>query len=521
MRKNEPLHGAPGWYKSSTNPEIERYWNGSSWTDQVRISARDAQNTKNLPPVSEARESSLARSQKSSIFTPDRIGFAITTAVVIIAFAILVQFVNQSNANVDPSLSAGVTPQPTRSDSPAPEPVFEETPNLSDLTTCKIEDQRLNKTQPNNVGFPLTPDIIPAQGTADIVVIAVDFIDAPGEGSPAEFLNTQISKIQEWYKTTSEGKLSINFQTSPDWIHVPVASASFNISPEVANGPNEFRVIQQAMAQEIINATGNQFDWSNVDGVLFQFPATIQGVEKDLGDRGVSISTPQGGKNLFFWGGGRYHHIDSGSLTATVKQELTWAFWIHEMLHSQGLALHSPGNGIQTSLANNQYGTSLVLDAWETFLLGWLPDEKVFCATKDQISVANIKLTPLETTIPGKRIGIIRLSDSEALIIESRRATGYSQSWPKDHNGLLVYRINTTLDNDRSQECCGDLGNDPIFSKWGYYIVPEGNTVDTTQGPNLQHLQLLAKQGDKVIYDGLVIELIYSGQQDFVKITKQ
>lgn len=414
---------------------------------------------------------------------------------------------------------ASATPSPSISKNKKPS--FVETASLTDVSSCKLTDQRINKTQPNNVGFPATPDIIPAHGTADIVVIAVDFLDAPGEGSPAEFLSTQMSKIQNWYATTSEGKLSINFQTSPDWIHVPVASGDFNIDPEVANGPNAFRVIQQDMAQQIINATGNQFDWSNVDGVLFQFPSTIQGVAKDLGDRGVTFSTPQGFKNLFFWGGGQYHHTDSGSLTRSTKQELTWAFWIHEMLHSQGLALHSPGNGIQTSVANNQYGASLVLDAWETFLLGWMSDEKVFCEQVDQLSSANVILSPLETSLPGKRMAVVKLNDSEALVIESRRAAGYSSKWPTDLNGILVYRINTTLDNDRSQECCGDRGNDPAYSKWGYYILPEGHKADTSSGPMNQHLQLIAKENDKVIYGGVKIELVYSGDQDFVKITKQ
>ena len=505
-----------GWYRNSLDSEVERYWNGKTWTRKVRIVLNSKAQVKEFLETDPKQAFDW-----KALFTRERIAFLATT----LGLVVVGLFIWQSSippAINDQSMSHRTfhaTPSPTNTKKPKPK--FVETSSLSETSVCKIEDQRITRTQPNNVGFPLTPDIIPAVGTADIIVIAVDFTDAPGEGSPAKFLNTQMDKIQEWTSFFSEGKLTFNFQTSPDWIHVPVASGAFNIDPEVANGPNAFRAIQQEMAQEIINATGNQFDWSNVDGVLFQFPASIQGVAKDLGDRGVGFSTPQGSKNLFFWGGGQYHHIDSGSLTKQTKQDLTWAFWIHEMLHSQGLALHSPGNGIQTSLANNQYGQSLVLDAWETLLLGWMPDEKVFCASSDQLGEANLILSPIETKVPGNRMGVIKISESEALVIESRRATGYSSGWQRDMNGILVYRINTTLDNDRSQECCGDLGNDPAFTKWGYFLLPEGHTPDTSQGPMNQHTKLMAKEGDKVISDGIIIELIYSGDQDFVKITKQ
>lgn len=521
MMIDEPEKGVPGWFKSKVNPKIVRYWDGKKWTDKVRIVSNSEEIHNELPLQNDVHVSSISTNKWSKLFTKDRIAFLVTALVFVIVSSALLHLANGSGSDISSNISGTSAPESSQAIAAPTEPAFDDSASLSDTSLCKIQDQRIIKTQPNNVGFSVTPDIIPAQGIADIVVIAVDFQDAPGEGSPNEFLNTQMSKIREWYSTTSEGKLTMNFQSSPEWIHVPFPSARFNIDPEVANGPNAFRAIQQEMAQEIINATGNLFDWSNVDGVLFQFPSTIQGVAKDLGDRGVNFSTPQGPKNLFFWGGGQYHHTDSGSLTKETKQELTWAFWIHEMLHSQGLALHSPGNGIQTSVANNQYGQSLVLDAWETFLLGWMPDEKVFCASKDQISSTEIKLTPLEITAPGKRMGVIKINDSEALIIESRRATGYSIDWPADHNGIFVYRINTALDNDRSQECCGDMGNDPAYTKWGYFIAPEGKQVNTSQGPNLQHLQLLAKQGDGIIYDGMIIELIYSGEQDFVKITKQ
>jgi hypothetical protein len=400
-------------------------------------------------------------------------------------------------------------------------PSFIETSGLSDKSVCKIPDQRIVKTQPQNVGFPISPDIIPIKGNANIIVMAVDFPDAVGTQNEDKYLDDQLKKISDWYSYFSGNQLTFEFQRHEGWIRAPFPSGDYLVEATTPNSENTDYETIRSMAQGIVNASGNLFDFSKSQGMLFLFPPSIQGIERDLGGRGVDLQTPQGQKNLFFWGGGKYQYEDSnGYLTAEEKREDLWSYWIHEMLHSQGFSLHSPGNGIQTGLGNNQYGDSYSLDRWQSFLAGWIQDNDVYCQSIDTLTSEKVKISPVETGTPGKQLAVVRLNDSEALVIESRRATGYSAQWPKGLNGLLVYRINTTLDNDRSQECCGDRGNDPKYTKWGYYLAPEGNKVDTSRGPLLQHLKLVARENDVVTYGGVKIELVYTGDQDYVEISK-
>lgn len=508
---------ARGWYKTSTESEVERFWNGKKWTNKVRISS---DSSTSISPVKFEPDS---RSQFRTWITKDRIAFGLTCIAVVLVGIFIWQSTIPSPVN-DQSMNHRTFPTETESTpiSKNKKPRFLETTSPSSTDTCKLADQRVTKLQPNNVGFPITPDIIPIQGTAHMVIMAVDFPDAPGTQSETGYLNDQLNKIQAWANYFSNGKLNFDFQTYDGWVHAPFPSADYFVPATTPNSDNPYNDIMTQMGQDIVNASGNTFDFTNVDGMLFLFPPTIQGVDRDLGQRGVIIQTPQGPKNLFFWGGGKYHYIDSnGYLTAATKRADLWSYWIHEMLHSQGLPLHAPGNGIQTSLANNQYGDSFALDRWESFLAGWIDDNQVFCTDLTTLTTANVKLSPVEAKTSGNQMAIVKLNDSEALVIESRRATGYSSQWPKDLNGIFVYRINTTLDNDRSQECCGDTGNDPAYSKWGYFLMPEGHKPDTSRGPLNQHLSFMAKENDKVIYGGVEIELVYSGDQDYVKITKQ
>lgn len=502
MTKQKSTPETSGWYRKSTDSKIEYYWDGNQWNNQpIYVENSTA-------PV-------FVFAGKNNNFIKNNFLFAVVALSVtaLICSVGIIKFSGYQNDVKAVTASETSTPKPTFT--------FMETGSVDAIEVCKVPDGRLTKIQPKNVGFPLTESEIPATGTANIVLMAVDFLDAPGTTDETEYLELQAKKIREWAQYFSNGKLTFNFQISKDWVHVPKNSADYPIGWEVANGPNASYLLQRKMAQDIVDASGNTFDFSNVNGLLFLFPPTIQGVEKDLGGRGEPINTPQGQKNVFFWGGGQYHFQNTnGNLSTQLKREKTWSFWIHEMLHSQGLAQHAPGNGFQTGLTSDQYGKSFAIDAWESFLLGWISDESVFCADANNLTNSNVKLTPREVSGDGTQMAIIRLSEYEALVVESRRPVGYSEEWPFNVSGLFVYRINTTQENDRSQECCGDTGNDPAYSKWAYFLLPEGQTVQS-QNVKEAYESYVVKEGQTVTYNGVTVKLLHSDDYDYVSITKK
>ena len=392
---------------------------------------------------------------------------------------------------------------------------FTEVGTTVDVDSCKLLDARIQKQQPNNVGFPLQNDVIPVKGDVNVIVIPVDFSDRPGGQLPSEYLIDQTNKMNEWYKFFSGDKASLSFQIGKEWVRAPKADSEYVVPKSVANTAGVAVDVQFKMAQDIVTASKNQFDFKK-SSVLFFYTPTVKSVDQDMGGRGVNLNTADGAKNFFFWGGGAYH-FDDRNMKASVKKEKMWAFWIHEMLHSQGLALHSPANGSSTGLHADQYGTSLAIDSWELFRLGWIENPNVACLDKSLGVNNKLILRPIELGSKIARFAVIKLNSYEALVIESRRPTGYSKEWKSDQKGILVYRIDVRNDNDRSGESTGDTGNSPSFPKWGYLLSPDNKNMNNLTPYEIERYILRVNQ--TISYSKIEIKLLASdSDQDLVQV---
>lgn len=413
-----------------------------------------------------------------------------------------------------------VTVPATQPEPPARPPTrvsFSEKGETANLSTCRLADARNPKIQPNNVGFPLQPDLIPVTGTANIIVIPVDFSDLPANSDPSSYLKQQTQIMADWYDYFSNGQFKLTFQIGSKWIRPQKPNSAYTVRKDVAGGSGVDTDVQTQMAQDIINASGDEFDFTKSNSVFFYMP-TNKAVDYDLGARGTWLTTKAGTKGFFFWGGGAYHFDDRG-VRSEIKRNKMWAFWIHEMLHSQGLALHSPGNGFETTIATDQYGKSLVLSAWELFRLDWIKEPNIICIDASKLLDHGVTLKPVELGSAGMKVAVVRLNQYEALVIESRRPTGYSADWEQDQRGLLIYQVDVRRDNDRFNESTGkDLGNDPNYSKWGYYLAPDGKTITGSGG--LTYGQYILKPNDSVTFGGVKIKLINSYENDDIEITK-
>jgi M6 family metalloprotease-like protein len=401
------------------------------------------------------------------------------------------------------------------------------------VNECKLLDQRTNKQQYNNTGFPLTlpssdpqnPNIIPATGHARALFIPIDFSDYPGTPQFLKLMNAQAKEFTDWYSYFSNGKLQFDVATSSVWFRAPKKASEYVVGHGVANGPNNFAKIMHDTAQEFIDATKNSFNFEGVTSVLFFFPVDAKtGITNSiLGRNEGSLKTPQGDKALVYFSPGTYSYEVEKNLK--VPNSHFWSLWIHELLHSQGVALHSPGNGSRTGLGQEQEMGSTVLDVWETFLLGWLNDNQVYCLPKNKVDKNTVLLQPIEVKGDGYKTAIVPLDDHRALVVESRRPVGYSDFWDKTDSGTLIYLVDTTKDNDRSQESTGaDSGNDMKFQKWGYYLVPDKRITPKYDGKNFlefsNYRNWLMKPGDSVTYDGVQITLKNSNSKDALLIER-
>jgi hypothetical protein len=399
-------------------------------------------------------------------------------------------------------------------------PAVAATPASAPVADCQLQEARIIKTQPNNVGFPHSADIVPHLGKHKVILIPIDFSDSPGT---AEFLaqqNAQMKTYSAWYKFFSNGRASAEVITSNKWFRAPKPAASYVIGKNIPNAPNNDIAVMDATAQDFINATGKTFDFSDSPAIFFIYPKINKiEIESSILGRGVNLQTPQGTKNLFYFGPGKYSY----KWEAELKKPNTrfWGLWIHEIMHSQGLALHAPGNGFFTGLSQQQEGPSLTIGMWEQFLLGWLKDSQVFCAPAASIKSTTVVLNPLEVASDKFKTAIVPLNKSQALVVESRRPIGYSIGWDKVDSGAFVYLVDTTKDNDRSNESSGaDKGNNMAFSKWAYYLPPDGSPMKNHGNFYYQYRDYFVKKGQSVTYGGVKITILKSGSTDTIKLEK-
>lgn len=375
----------------------------------------------------------------------------------------------------------------------------------SDQAACRLREARVNQYQPWNIGFPRgdsygTPTL-PTSGRANVQLLAIEFPNALGTGAELVAAEKEIAEYNKWFEFTSRGALSFNWQFPKQWMRMSKETAQYNLQ-------KGDRATVLPMAQEVVSIADPYVDFTNSDFVFVLFPKSIKLGVPDLGMHNWRVETNEGPvKNLF---GGSEYFYDRGF-------EL-WSFWIHEWGHPMGLAGHAPRSHI--SIMDNQNGSSVMLNVWDTFFSGWMGSDELYCMPLEEKS-KDITLIPLERLQRGPRGVIVPISGTNALVIESHRAEGWGKRM-LDANyvrqfgsngtasyGVSVYWIDTTSDTNRYVGTDGFIDSD-LGEKWADHVVPSGVT---------RPFDLLIK-GDTVTYRGVTVEFVKTGDYDTVRITK-
>jgi hypothetical protein len=432
---------------------------------------------------------------------------------------------------LNPKLSTFFQNKPTKARSYAGKvlltvknPVQRSAASPSSVELCKVPDGRPASLQGyprgatvdgkqvrGSIGFPLTVGRFPIMGEANIIAVMVSFTDTEEfVDKPVDFLGPQTKKITNWSKYWSQGKFQYNFQIIENWIRLPIKSSEASSNDEV-------------LAKMILDQFPQGIDYESVDGTFIYWAPGINAANHDFGIRVGSNENPfvVGEKRPgLVWAPSQWHFEDSGQdgrLSYEIKREYTWSYWIHELLHEQGLNLHAPGNGWATGLGQNQYPKpdgastampySAALPAWELFLMGWLDDSQVHCITdKDLGSTQEAVLTPLEIKGGDRKAIVIQAGSSdEILVVESRRPTGYTEDWSKKASGLLVYRANPNIES-QDDHSANDCGNNPKHTKWSYYLFPDNEKANPDTWCRSYEIAIV-NRGESVTYNGVQITL--------------
>jgi hypothetical protein len=154
----------------------------------------------------------------------------------------------------------------------------------------------------------------------------------------------------------------------------------------------------------------------------------------------------------------------------------------------------------------NQEGDSKELSGWMRFVAGWLDDEKIYCQELKTLNSTDVTLVPLSGSGNGIKMVVVPISETKAVVIESRRETKFSCMMPSKRNGVLVYVYDALLSH-------GENFLNPV--------TPEGRSNENS--PNclvVPYPNPILYKGEKISIDGITIEVVDSLNYDKIKIIK-
>ena len=146
-------------------------------------------------------------------------------------------------------------------------------------------------------------------------------------------------------------------------------------------------------------------------------------------------------------------------------------------------------------LMNWAEGGGVELTTWNRWLIDLISDDQIRCLPNTSTTTL---LEPVEVN-GGVKGAVIPLSTTEAIVFESRRALRYDKNMGKSSEGVLVYKVNTSIRSG--------LGPMRVVGR------PGSKDVLLRDAP--------LKLNELRVIDGYTIEVIESGVfGDVIKVTK-
>ena len=383
---------------------------------------------------------------------------------------------------------------------------------FTDHSICKIS----STSESREIGwhlsssFPLFERNLPAKGVVKVAIVGVDFSDVKGTGLPGDIATPQMVRVNNFLKQYSNGTLTYEFVFVNKWIRLPQPLAAYKVhGPEGATRtwPDDLGL---NLIKDVYKASDPEYNFTDVKSILvvtprntpvFYHSALIQYFYNPNLISAASLTTNEGYiRNVFVGGGFDY---------AGNNEEMLWALWIHESLHFHGIYGHAENNGNSTlGVMSNQHGNNPVLLTWDAFLLDWLTPQQLACIPIKDLVDERFTLSPLERDENGLKSVMVNIAKDENLVIESRRMEGVSTQDQKGTYGLVVYVVNT----NGSRNYLKLLKVDGAFH--GY--APAVYKLNAQQ----TDLNDYVFEGESILYKGVTVKLVSSGDYDTIQISK-
>ena len=301
---------------------------------------------------------------------------------------------------------------------------------------ASVEECKLPPLSFTNVGLGLPNPAfkMPSVGDVKTIVLFADFSDVPATQTPEELLSIISPGAEAFYSEMSYGRMRWTLEPHPVWLRLSQPSAHYGEGIRSYDG-------HLAFIQEAVTLADADVDFSTADSVIVLVPPEASAI-------------PYGPAFGASPGGGYFADGKTFANGATSGADLPgWgSYWLnHETGHMMGLPdlyayQYDPNNYPDQhrfvgdfSLMGFIDGSAPGFFAFERWQLNWLDDEQIVCqTTMDETTT----LTPIETQ-GGIKAVIVPISESKALVVESRRPVGADAELVK--SGALVYLADTSI----------------------------------------------------------------------------
>ncbi len=314
------------------------------------------------------------------------------------------------------------------------------------LEPCRIKSP--DTTNHMRVGWPVDKDSMKSIGKTNILVLVVDFSDAPKVDLNVSAVKQQmeLSTIANYYSTVSNGLFEPAFTIFPNYLRMPESSAHYGKQlevDEVVGGEWE----SHHMTHDAIDVASKSIKISGFDAAI----VVISGGASLSGRVALATSQDEG---LDTHESGEVHNtILVGQEAFQIEGIKPWRMLVHELNHLMGAAdLYLYGTdgwwqgkgvgpfGLQAFVGSHSESDSL---AWNRWMRGWIPESRILCATSDR-DLLKAKMSPPGSKDKNYEMIIFKKSATEVFVVEALKTQGFEASTIE--KSLLVYRVDSTIE---------------------------------------------------------------------------
>ncbi|MFG3319058.1 M6 family metalloprotease domain-containing protein [Streptomyces sp. NPDC048171] len=290
-------------------------------------------------------------------------------------------------------------------------------------------------------GVPTSAGYAPSTGTVRALNLMVDFSDAPGEGEALDRFAEFFPKTEEWFRTSSYGRLDYRPETPVrDWLRMPKSFAEYAIERGAPFEPGYRTLVQDLVATADPEVDFRSYDLLNVLVTPNAGPSALDTVLSVTfagnADAPVADGVPVANASFV------YSRQDDGSGS---YDETGYRVLPHENGHVFGLPdLYTQEGGGAVGhwdIMSEDWGANNDLLGWHKWKLGWLDPSQVHCAADS--GTTEYTLTPLARK-GGDKLVVVPLDGESGYAVELRTQAGNDETVCRP--GVLVYKVDADVD---------------------------------------------------------------------------